>query len=159
MRGKRFALFNIQDISGCDFSLTLALSHQGERELSALNSNIHKAYLQERRTWENIWPLIWEPKSGRAMLGTLDENKKLQLQQLHRFPNGMINVRGVLHWDVIGMYREMLNGITAAVARNTGKIDSIGFDTWGVDFGLFDGNGFLIGDPIAYRDSRRPRPG
>ena len=94
-------------------------------------------------------------ESGRAMLGTLDENKKLQLQQLHRFPNGMINVRGVLHWDVIGMYREMLNGITAAVARNTGKIDSIGFDTWGVDFGLFDGNGFLIGDPIAYRDSRR----
>ncbi len=94
-------------------------------------------------------------ESGRAMLGTLDENKKLQLQQLHRFPNGMINIRGVLHWDVIGMYREMLTGITATVAQNTGKIDSIGFDTWGVDFGLFDGNGFLIGDPIAYRDSRR----
>jgi len=77
-------------------------------------------------------------ESGRVMLGTLDDNQKLRIQQLHRFPNGMINVRGVLHWDVIGMYREMLTGITAAVAQNTGKIDSIGFDTWGVDFGLFD---------------------
>ncbi len=60
-------------------------------------------------------------ESGRAMLGTLDENKKLQIQQLHRFPNGMINVRGVLHWDVIGMYREMLTGITAAVRKKQEK--------------------------------------
>ena len=155
MRGKRFALFNIQDISGCDFSLTLALSHQGERKLSALNSNIHKAYLQEHHTWENIWPLIWERKAAAQCSARWMRIKSCRLQQLHRFPNGMINVRGVLHWDVIGMYREMLTGITAAVAQNTGKIDSIGFDTWGVDFGLFDGNGFLIGDPIAYRDSRR----
>ena len=94
-------------------------------------------------------------ESGRAMLGTLDDNQKLRIQQLHRFPNGMINVRGVLHWDVLAMYREMLTGITAAMAQNTGKIDSIGFDTWGVDFGLFDSRGMLIGNPIAYRDSRR----
>ena len=94
-------------------------------------------------------------ESGRAMLGTLDDNQKLRIQQLHRFPNGMINVRGVLHWDVLGIYREMLTGITAAMAQNTGKIDSIGFDTWGVDFGLFDSRGMLIGDPIAYRDNRR----
>jgi rhamnulokinase len=49
----------------------------------------------------------------------------------------------------------MLTGITAAMAQNTGKIDSIGFDTWGVDFGLFDNRGMLIGNPVAYRDSRR----
>jgi rhamnulokinase len=94
-------------------------------------------------------------ESGRAMLGQLDENNNLQIKQLHRFPNGMINVRGILHWDVLGMYREMLTGITAAVAQSGGKVDSIGFDTWGVDFGLFDSRGMLIGDPIAYRDSRR----
>ena len=94
-------------------------------------------------------------ESGRAMLGTLDDNQKLQIQQLHRFPNGMIKVRGVLHWDVLGMYREMLTGITAAVVQSKGKVDSIAFDTWGVDFGLFDSRGMLIGDPIAYRDSRR----
>jgi len=94
-------------------------------------------------------------ESGRAILGQLDDNGNLQIKQLHRFPTGMINVRGRLHWDILGMYREMLTGITAAVAQSVGKIDSIGFDTWGVDFGLFDSQGMLIGDPIAYRDSRR----
>ena len=94
-------------------------------------------------------------ESGRAILGQLDDNGNLQIKQLHRFPTGMINVRGRLHWDILGMYREMLTGITDAVAQSVGKIDSIGFDTWGVDFGLFDSQGMLIGDPIAYRDSRR----
>jgi rhamnulokinase len=94
-------------------------------------------------------------ESCRAILGNLDDNHQLLITQLHRSPNGMINVRGVLHWDVLGMYREMLTGITAAVAQSGGKVDSIGCDTWGVDFGLFDSRGMLIGDPIAYRDSRR----
>ena len=94
-------------------------------------------------------------ESGRAILGQLDDSGQLQIKQLHRFPTGMINVLGRLHWDVLGMYREMLTGITAAVVQSKGKVDSIAFDTWGVDFGLFDSRGMLIGDPIAYRDSRR----
>ena len=76
-------------------------------------------------------------ESCRAMLGTLDDNKKLQIKQLHRFPNGMINVRGNLHWDILGMYREMLTGISAAAAQNAGKIDSIGIRYLGRGFRPF----------------------
>jgi rhamnulokinase len=94
-------------------------------------------------------------ESCRAMLGNLDDNNKLQIKQLHRSPNGMINVRGNLQWDVLGMYREILAGLSAAVAHSGDVTDSIGIDTWGVDFGLFDNQGVLIGNPVAYRDRRR----
>ena len=94
-------------------------------------------------------------ESCRAMLGVLDDNNKLQINQLHRSSNGMISVRGNLHWDILGMYREMLTGLSAAAAHCRDTADSIGIDTWGVDFGLFDNQGRLIGNPIAYRDHRR----
>jgi len=94
-------------------------------------------------------------ESCRAILGNLDENNRLQIKLLHRSPNGMINIRGTLQWDVLGMYRELLNGMTAAVAQCGDTTDSIGIDTWAVDFGLFDNQGKLIGNPIAYRDHRR----
>ena len=94
-------------------------------------------------------------ESCRTMLGNLDDNNKLQIKQLHRSSNGMINIRGRLYWDVLGMYREMLTGINAAVEHCGETIDSVGIDTWGVDFGLFDNQGMLIGNPVAYRDRRR----
>ena len=94
-------------------------------------------------------------ESCRAVLGNLDDSKKLQIKLLHRAPNAMINVRGNLHWDILGMYREMLTGISACVAQYGDKTESIGIDTWGVDFGLFDAKGMMIGNPIAYRDRQR----
>jgi rhamnulokinase len=93
-------------------------------------------------------------ESCRAVLGNLDDNK-LQIKLLHRSPNGMINVRGNLHWDILSIYREMLTGIRTCVAQCGGNTESIGIDTWGVDFGLFDEKGMLIGNPIAYRDRKR----
>jgi len=94
-------------------------------------------------------------ESCRAMLGILDDNNKLQINQLHRSSNGMINIRGSLHWDILGMYREMLTGLNAAATHCGDTAESIGIDTWGVDFGLFDNQGKLIGNPVAYRDRRR----
>ena len=94
-------------------------------------------------------------ESCRAMLGILDDNNKLQINQLHRSSNGMISVRGNLHWDILGMYREMLTGLNAAATHCGDTAESIGIDTWGVDFSLFDNQGILIGNPIAYRDHRR----
>ena len=94
-------------------------------------------------------------ESCRAVLGNLDDSKKLQIKLLHRSSNAMINVRGNLHWDILGMYREMLTGISACVAQCGDKTESIGIDTWGVDFGLFDAKGMMIGNPIAYRDRQR----
>ena len=94
-------------------------------------------------------------ESCRAVLGNLDDGNKLQIKLLHRSPNGMINVRGNLHWDILSIYREMLIGIRTCVAQCGGNTESIGIDTWGVDFGLFDEKGMLIGNPIAYRDRKR----
>jgi len=94
-------------------------------------------------------------ESCRAILGNLDDNNKLQIKQLHRSPNRMINVRDTLHWDILGIYREMLTGLNIAAAQCGDTTESIGIDTWGVDFGLFDNQGKLIGNPVAYRDHRR----
>ena len=94
-------------------------------------------------------------ESCRAVLGSLDEGNKLQIKLLHRSPNGMINIRGNLHWDILGIYRETVTGIRACVALCGSNTESIGIDTWGVDFGLFDEKGMLIGNPTAYRDRKR----
>lgn len=68
---------------------------------------------------------------------------------VHRFANGGVRAGGTLHWDVLGLYREMLAGLRAA-----GPVDSLGIDTWGVDFGLLDATGALVGNPVHYRDAR-----
>jgi len=58
-------------------------------------------------------------------------------------------VAGTLHWDVLRLYAEVLDGVRAA-----GPVDSLGIDTWGVDFGLLDREGKLLGNPVHYRDRR-----
>ncbi len=89
-------------------------------------------------------------ESGRAVLGHL-ENDKLALEEVHRFPNRPLNVRGTLHWDALGIWRELQ---TAMDNLGDVEIAGIGLDTWGVDFGLLDSQGTLLGNPVAYRDSR-----
>jgi sugar (pentulose or hexulose) kinase len=90
-------------------------------------------------------------ESGRALLGTLDGGK-LTLEERHRFanPNGKIN--GHLHWNLLQQWEELKTGL-----RKTGKdvkLDGIGVDTWGVDFGLIGAGGEVLGNPYMYRDSR-----
>ncbi len=89
--------------------------------------------------------------SGRGILATLD-NGKITLNEIHRFPNNGVNVRGTLYWDILYLFDQIKQGIVNA--RLAGGFDSIGIDTWGVDFGLVDENGELIGNPVHYRDSR-----
>ena len=131
-----------------DFSLTLTLSRQGRGETRTKS-------VDRRNKLGNYLALDLGAESCRAILGNLDENKILRIKQLHRSPNAMINIRGNLYWDIPGIYREILNGISTWAAQCGDKTDSIGIDTWGVDFGLFDGQGRLIGNPIAYRDRHR----
>ena len=89
---------------------------------------------------------------GRHMLGAI-ENGKLNLEEIHRFKNGMVEKNGSLCWDVEKLFDEILTGI--AKCKTIGKIpQSVGIDTWGVDFALLDKNGNAIGDMVAYRDSR-----
>ncbi|KAB8193289.1 rhamnulokinase [Nonomuraea phyllanthi] len=85
--------------------------------------------------------------SGRVMLADLSGG--LELTEAHRFPNGPVRVADRLHWDVLGLYREILAGLRAA-----GPVSSIGVDSWAVDYGLLDESGALLGNPVHYRDDR-----
>ncbi len=89
--------------------------------------------------------------SGRAMLGRL-ENGQIKLEEIHRFSNDPVPVGKTLYWDALRLFHEIRQGLVKAKAY--GKIDSIGIDTWGVDFGLVDSSGRLLENPVHYRDTR-----
>ena len=89
--------------------------------------------------------------SGRAVIASLD-NGKITLDEVHRFENNGVAVRGTFYWDVLYLFNQIKQGIVKA--KLAGGFDAIGIDTWGVDFGLTDENGDLIGNPVHYRDSR-----
>lgn len=86
--------------------------------------------------------------SGRAVLGFY-EREKLKYREIHRFDNKPVYVKGKICWNFPMLMQEVKKGIRAA-----GKVDSIGFDSWGADFGMLDENNALIGLPAHYRDSR-----
>ena len=92
-------------------------------------------------------------ESGRVIIGTLAEDR-LSLKEVRRFANIPVRLPDGLHWDVLRIWSEIKSGISAAVSRNSEHIDSIGLDTWGVDFALMDKNGDLLANPFHYRDSR-----
>jgi len=73
----------------------------------------------------------------------------LELHEAGRFDNIPVRVASTLHWDALRIYRGVLDGLRAA-----GPVDSIGVDSWGVDYGLLDADGVLLGNPVHYRDSR-----
>lgn len=89
--------------------------------------------------------------SGRAMLGSYDGNS-IKLEEVHRFGNDPVIVRGTMYWDVLRLFYEVKQGILKA--KQFGEFESIGVDTWGVDFGIIDKAGRLIENPIHYRDNR-----
>ena len=78
---------------------------------------------------------------------------RLDLQEAHRFPNRPVRTGGALHWDVLGLYAGVLDGLRAA-GRDAGRLDGIGIDSWAVDYGLLDADGALLGNPLHYRDAR-----
>lgn len=89
-------------------------------------------------------------ESGRVMAVHFD-GARLALEELHRFPNTTVSVNGTLHWDFLRLWRDIQTGIEKGKALQPA---SIGVDTWGVDFGLLDKQGSLIGNPVHYRDGR-----
>lgn len=90
--------------------------------------------------------------SGRHILAHLEDGK-IVLEEMHRFENKLVTVNGHLCWDTERLFSEILNGLKKC--GEAGKVPvSMGIDTWGVDFVLLDGDGNVIGDTVAYRDSR-----
>ncbi len=91
-------------------------------------------------------------ESGRVMLARFD-GQHLNLEEVHRFPNRPVLLRGHRFWNILSLWDEVLAGLRKA-RQTTGVLDSIGVDTWAVDYGLVDSHGFLLSQPFQYRDSR-----
>jgi rhamnulokinase/L-fuculokinase len=89
--------------------------------------------------------------SGRAMLGTYD-GSSIELKEIHRFSNDPVIVNGTMYWDILRLFHEIKQGLLKA--KHESEFDSIGIDTWGVDFGLLDKAGNLLENPVHYRDNR-----
>jgi rhamnulokinase len=95
-------------------------------------------------------------ESGRVIAVWL-RGEKLSLHEVHRFPNQPIVLPSGLHWDITGLWREIVVGLTSAAAWSAGegvRVRSVGVDAWGVDWALISDGGELIGLPHAYRDDR-----
>ena len=90
--------------------------------------------------------------SGRVIAGYTSDGE-LCLDTIYRFQNRQVRMGGHIYWDFLSLFEDMKIGIRMAVEKGY-RINSIGIDTWGVDFGLIDRNGNLIGNPVCYRDSR-----
>ncbi len=88
---------------------------------------------------------------GRVMAGRVGPGV-LELREAHRFPNIPVRAGGTLHWDILRLYQEVLDGLAAAAQG--GELASAGIDSWGVDYGLLDSGGALLGNPVHYRDGR-----
>jgi sugar (pentulose or hexulose) kinase len=86
--------------------------------------------------------------SGRVVVGRVGDGR-LDLAEAHRFPNTPVRVAGTLHWDILALYAGVVDGLHAA-----GPVSSVGIDAWGVDYGLLDASGALLGNPVHYRDTR-----
>lgn len=89
---------------------------------------------------------------GRVMAGVVD-GRSTTLHTVRRFPNGAAPSQGHLRWDLTGLFGEVQRGLSA-LARHFPEVESIGIDTWAVDYGLLDADGRLLAEPISYRDSR-----
>ena len=91
--------------------------------------------------------------NGRVTAGNFN-GKKFFLNEVHRFENIPVYASNNLYWDVLRLYSDLKLGIHAALSKHK-NIDSIGLDTWGIDFGFIDKNGNLISNPGNYRDEKR----
>ena len=99
----------------------------------------------------NVLAFDFGASSGRAMLGSL-EGGKVSVQEIHRFSNDPEIINGMYYWDIIRLFHEIKTGLLKAKAY--GGYESVAIDTWGVDFGLLDSEGRLLGNVYHYRNAR-----
>src|SRR2546423_3097144 len=97
----------------------------------------------------NLLAIDLGAESGRGVLGRFD-GSTIALDVVHRFPNGPVPTLDALHWDVLRLHGDVLAALRLAGAK--GGPDSVGVDSWGVDFALLGRGGTLLGNPRHYRD-------
>lgn len=94
--------------------------------------------------------------SGRVIAGTITDEKgekKLTMQLVHRFQNRQVRLGNHVYWDFPALFEDMKTGLKKAAQLGL-KVSGIAIDTWGVDFGVIDRDGNLVGNPVCYRDAR-----
>jgi rhamnulokinase len=91
-------------------------------------------------------------ESGRVVLGRFD-GTRVELEEVNRFPTPPRQHNGHLRWDLSGLWSHIQTGLAAA-GQAAGTVSAVGVDAWGVDYGLLDQAGTLLGDPVSYRDPR-----
>lgn len=91
--------------------------------------------------------------SGRVMAGRFSDGK-LAIEEVHRFPNSGVETGDGWHWDFEGLFHSIVEGLSIAATRYGSEVVSVAVDTWGVDYGLLDAEGLLVGQPWMYRDER-----
>ncbi|MBR4186821.1 MAG: rhamnulokinase [Clostridia bacterium] len=89
--------------------------------------------------------------SGRGILGRFD-GERFTLEEIHRFSNDPVMMPGGFFWDTLRLLFEIKTAILKS--SHAGGIDSVGIDTWGVDYGYLDKTGALLSNPYHYRDTR-----
>jgi len=90
---------------------------------------------------------------GKIVLGEYN-GRQLRIEEVHRFANQPVEVLGTIHWDMLRIMHEIQTGISLADKLTNGTLRSIGTDSWGVDFGILNKDGMLLGNPVHYRDRR-----
>ncbi len=88
---------------------------------------------------------------GRVMAGQVS-GSAITLHEVHRFPNLPVTAGGTLYWDILRLFADVRHGLARAARRF--PLAGAGIDSWGVDFGLLDESGALLGNPVHYRDAR-----
>ncbi len=91
--------------------------------------------------------------SGRVLAASIGD-RSIELEEVHRFTNGPVHIGRRLHWDLLGLWSHIETGLTKAAATYGSRVQSVGVDTWGVDYVLLDKHDDLVGPAFCYRDPR-----
>ncbi|WP_058308539.1 rhamnulokinase [Gracilibacillus massiliensis] len=94
--------------------------------------------------------------NGRLMLNSFD-GEKMYLKEIYRFPNQPVHVTGNYYWDILNLFSEMKKAMQSSIQQGHTKVESMGIDTWGVDFGLLSKTGELLANPYSYRNPQNAK--
>ncbi len=125
--------------------------HENTASLGSTPVNVVESYKEITMAVNHFLAFDLGAESGRAVAGMLEE-KRLFLEEIHRFPTGMIQLDDHFYWNIYRFYEEMIHSVSICTNEDQIKPESIGIDTWGVDFGLLAADGTLCRIPYAYRD-------
>ncbi|SES04846.1 rhamnulokinase [Gracilibacillus ureilyticus] len=102
---------------------------------------------------KRVWAFDIGASNGRLMLNAFD-GEKMHQEEIYRFSNQPVYVTGNYYWDILNIFTEMKKAMQISIQKGYNKVESMGIDTWGVDFGLLSNTGELLANPYSYRNTK-----